>query len=429
MSSISPDTLIALALALALGLLVGMQRERTKSQLGGIRTFPIIALFGAMLALISESAGGWVVAAGLIALAAMLVAGILYGLKTNEGGAGITSAVAALTVYAIGAALIFEHTVSATVVAGILALLLHFKEPLHRAAKGFREAEIQAVFKFALLALVILPLLPNRTFGPYEVLNPFKIWLIVILIVGISLAAYLAYRLVGARTGTLLGGLLGGLISSTATTISYARQVQSQPALAPRSALVILIASTVVYARMLFEIAVVAPRLFLHTAIPLGAMLIFMSLLCLALYRRIKRQISTGDEEQGDNPAQLGAALFFGGLYAVVLFLVAVGKEHFGNAAIYGIAIISGLTDVNAITLSTAELFKQGRIESATAWQVILIASLSNLVFKAGAVALLADRALAKRVALLFGICLLFGLALLASLAPMMRLAGLESGS
>lgn len=406
------ETFIALALALGLGLLVGMQRERTKSSLAGVRTFPIITLLGALTALLAQESTYWLVATGLIALAAMLVTGNLYTLRSGQKGAGITTELAALMMYLVGAGLVAGYTVAATVVAGVLALLLQFKAPLHRAARGLGERETQAIFKFTLLALVILPLLPNQTYGPYDVLNPFKIWLVVVLIVGISVTAYITYRMVGAHTGALLGGLLGGLISSTATTVSYARQAKAQPNLNAMAATVIVLASTIVYVRVLFEIAVIAPSLIPHTIAPLGAMLIFMSIMSAVLFRNMDQQ-HMRDSDTHASPTQLGAALIFGALYALVLLLVAVAKEHFGVVAIYGIAVVSGLTDVDAITLSTAELFKQQRLDAHTAWQVILIATLSNLVFKAAAVALLANRALGLKICMLYGFTVIFGLIVL----------------
>jgi uncharacterized membrane protein (DUF4010 family) len=401
----------ALSLALALGLIVGIQRERSKRDIAGIRTFALITLFGAVLALLAKDAGIWVLAAGVIALAAILVTANVYSIKAGTDSAGVTTELAALTMFGIGAVLMFGYTMPAVVTGGVVALLLQWKEPMHRFAHSFNEGEARSIFQFVLLALVILPLLPNRPFGPYEVLNPFEIWLIVVLIVGISLAAYLAYRLFGARAGTLLGGILGGLISSTATAVSYSRQTRNQPDLAAMAAIVILIASAVVYARILFEIAVIAPGLLPHTLIPLSVMLGFMSALGIAMFWRVRNE--PVPEQEQESPGQLKAALAFGALYAVILLLVAAVREHFGSGAIYGVALISGLTDVDAITLSSAQLFNSGRLEASTAWRVILLASLSNLVFKAGAVIVLGNRAVSLRVAIYFGLSIVLGAMLL----------------
>ncbi|MGH7199758.1 MAG: MgtC/SapB family protein, partial [Planctomycetaceae bacterium] len=243
-------------------------------------------------------------------------------------------------------------------------------------------------------------------------LNPFKIWLMVVLIVGISLAAYVAYRLLGARVGSILGGVLGGLISSMATTVSYARQSRGDPKSAPMAALVILIASTIVNVRLLFEVGVVAPRLLVAAAPPLLAMMALMAVLCLLLFLRVGPSVA-GNPLHKD-PSQIRVALVFGALYAVVLFAVAVTKDLWGTEGMFVLAAISGLTDVDAISLSAAALFDADQITAETAWRIVLIASLSNLVVKAGAVAMLGSRRLLAYVAVLFGISLLGGGAILA---------------
>jgi uncharacterized membrane protein (DUF4010 family) len=273
------------------------------------------------------------------------------------------------------------------------------------------DKDIRGVIHLVLIGLVILPVLPDQTFGPYDVLNPYSIWRMVVLIVGISMIAYVAYQLLGTSAGAVLGGILGGLISSTATTVSYARQTKDNSQANAMAALVIMIASTIVNFRVLLEVGVVAPNLLRIAALPILVMLLLMSAECAALFVPLRKQASAPPEQ--DNPAQLKPAIIFGGLYAVILFVVAAAKDVFGNEALYGIAMISGLTDVDAITLSTATLFNDQRIEASTAWRVILIATMSNLVFKAGAVAMLGSRRLLLYVSSLFGIALLGGLAIL----------------
>ncbi|MEJ2602869.1 MAG: MgtC/SapB family protein [Gammaproteobacteria bacterium] len=400
-----------LAIALGLGLLVGTQRERDEEhrRIAGVRTFALITLVGAVCGVLAESHGGWVIASGLLGVTALFILGNVVRMRQDPEHAGLTTEIAGLLMFGVGAMLTTGIEAPAVALAGVAAVLLQWKTKLHGLISAIGEREFAAMMQFVLVALVILPVVPDQTMGPYDVLNPFTLWLMVTLIVGISLAAYLAYRVLGVRGGSLAGGILGGLISSTATTVSYARQCAGNPAAAPAAALVILIASTIVYARVGIELGAVAPDLLRLGALPLAAMTAFMAVLCSILFMKIDtRSMAPPDLE---NPAQLRTALVFGVLYAVILLLVTAVREEVGNdAAIYGVAVISGLTDVDALTLSTAELFSQERLSGDAAWRAILIATLSNLAFKIGATAVLGGRRLATYAGVTLGLSILFGL-------------------
>lgn len=397
----------ALAISLGLGLLVGLQREYRASEIAGIRTFPLITLLGTLSTVIDNQQVGWLSVAGLLSLALALVISNISKLQRRQAEPGITTEVAALLMFVVGATLGIGMTGPAIFTSGIAAVLLHWKDPLHGFVQRVGEKDLRGLIQFVLIALVILPVLPDKTYGPYDVLNPYKIWLMVVLIVGISLIAYVAYKLLGAKTGAILGGVFGGLISSTATTVSYARQTKADPSTSPMAALVIVIASTIVNVRVMIELAAVSPELLRIAVWPLGAMLALMALECLVLLIPLRNQ--EANPPTNDNPAQLKPAIIFGVLYAVVLFVVAATKDRFGSQALYVVAVISGLTDVDAITLSTAKLFNDGRVEAGTAWRVILIATMANLVFKAGAVAVLGSRRVLWYVLVLFGIAFLGG--------------------
>ncbi len=173
-----------LGVALGLGLLVGLQRERVASRLAGFRTFPMVTVLGTLLALLAQSFGGWIVAAGLIALASMIILGNILELRVGAPDPGLTTEVALLLMYGVGAFLVVGPQEVAIAIGGGIAVLLQFKKPMHRIAEKLGDKDITAIMRFALLSLVILPVLPNRTFGPYAVLNPYEIWLMVVLIVG-----------------------------------------------------------------------------------------------------------------------------------------------------------------------------------------------------------------------------------------------------
>jgi uncharacterized membrane protein (DUF4010 family) len=318
---------------------------------------------------------------------------------------------AALVMYAVGVALGYDQIALGLTVGGCVAVLLQWKQPLHRLVGRFSEADIRAIFQLVLIALVILPVLPNKSYGPYGVLNPFEIWLMVVLIVGISVVGYIAYKFLGARAGTLLGAILGGLISSTAATVSYSRRTRHAPETANLAAFVIMIASTIVFGRVVFEIAVVAPDILAKVVPPLAIIMVTMGAIAACLYWMRRGEAAQIPIEE--DPSQLKAAIVFGLLYAAVLFAVAAVKEHFDDRGLYAVAALSGLTDMDAITLSTAQLIKRDELSVDTGWRMILIGALSNLVFKCAAVAVLGHRKLLLRVFLAFAISMTVGILLI----------------
>jgi len=408
------DPYIRLGLALAIGLLVGLQRERAKEgRPAGIRTFALISISGFVVGMLAEQFDGWIAAAGIVFLGVVLITGnILAVRRGSTAGTGTTTEIAALLVFGIGAYLANPEGEKsmAVVVTGITALLLYYKRPMHQFASGMSERDVHAIMQFVLITLVILPVLPNQTYGPFDVLNPFKAWLMVVLIVGIGLAGYILYQFAGAKVGTLLSGILGGVVSSTATTVAAARETKAQPSRAVAATLIIMIASVVSIVRVLVEIAVVAPGDLAAAAPPIGAFLLAFLALAAVLYFR--RSADVVHLDPPGNPAELKPAIVFGILYAVILLGVAAAKEYLGQAGLYGVAVLSGLTDMDAITLSTAELMRKDDMETPTGWRVILVAALANLVFKGGMAGFLGNRDLLVRVALYYAIALVIGLAI-----------------
>jgi uncharacterized membrane protein (DUF4010 family) len=399
------------ALALGLGLLVGMQRESVRSQLAGIRTFALITVLGAICSLLSLTFGGWIVALGALAVGALLVAGNLVQRKTRKADPGLTTEMAALVMYALGAYLVVGHAAVALALGGGTAVLLHWKQPLHQFIGRIGQDDFKAIMQFVLIAMVIWPVLPDETFGPYHVLNPHKIWFMVVLIVGISLSGYVVQKWLGAQAGSVIGGVLGGLISSTATTVSYARRASAAETSTNLLALILMIATTTAGARILIEIAVVAPGAFTLLALPLVLHLAWMAGLSAVAY--FLAQSEKIELPAHQNPAELMSALIFGGLYALVILAVAAVKDWVGDRGLYVVAILSGLHDLDAITLSTAQLVNEEQLGADLGWRLILVATLSNLTVKTGIVAALGSRSLLYRIALLFGAALLGGLALL----------------
>jgi len=388
----SDNTLIGLGIALALGLLVGLEREWAEDKPIGLRSFGLIGLLGGLSAVFIESVGAWPVAGGLVAL------GLVLADRTRTTKQrGITTLVAGLVVFTIGAAATAGMWVPAIVMGGVVTLILHWKRPMHGMVERLGRDDLETVARFVLITLVVLPVLPDKTYGPYEVFNPFSTWLLVVLIVSINLAGYIAFRLSDSGTGGWLAGLIGGMVSSTATTFSYSTLSREGRNLGALATLVILVASTVVYLRIALEVSVVAPALLDQIVWPGAAFAAVLLIAAGIVFARMPRNAAADLPDQG-NPARVKTALTFGAIYVVVLFAVAAARDFIGNDAVYAVAFASGLTDVDALTLSMSRLFGDGKIEGDTAWRAIFLGSLSNLFFKTAFAATVGSASLRRNI-------------------------------
>lgn len=394
---------------------MGLQRERGDRRIAGIRTFPLITMLGVLAALADRhmSAGGWwITASAFLGVCLLTIGGELLAQLRGSGEPGLTTDIAILIMFVVGVLLAQEQMEIAVVASGATVLLLHLKQPLHAFVRGLEERDVRAMMQFALITLVVLPILPDRTMGPFNVFNPYHTWLMVVLVVGISLAGYVAYKLLGTVRGTLVAGLLGGAISSTATTASYARSVRGAPhGPVSTAALGIMLASMVSLVRVLIELRVVAGVHFYDMAAPIGAMFLTLFLLAIALWAVARRD--SAELPPPENPTELKSALIFGALFAGVLIASAAAKTHLGERGIYAVAVVSGLTDMDAITLSTGRLVSAGEVLPATGWRAVLIAAMANLCFKAGIVGVIGSRRLFGAVAALYAIPLATGIGLL----------------
>jgi len=405
------ENLQSLATALALGLLVGLQREWVQSRMAGIRTFALLSLFGVLSGLLALAFGGWVIAAALAALTALMVLANLGELKKPEPDFGLTTEMAMLVMFAAGVLTVLGQRVVAVIIAGAVMVLLQSKKPLHGIVRRIGEDDLREIARLVLAGLVILPVLPNRDMGYLGVLNPFSIWLMVVLIVGISLAAYMAGKFLGDSRGAALAGVLGGLISSTATTASLARRSRGEGVCGPCLAAIMLIASAIVFVRVIVEVVVAAPSHWQSLLPPLVAMMIWFGLVAFVAYRL---SLKPGKAMTAESPpSELKSAVLFGLLYALVLVAVAAAREHFGPSGLYVAAALSGLTDMDAITLSTSRLVSSGHLELTTGWRMILTGGLANMVFKGGLIAVLGDRAFIRPGLTGLGIAALGGFAIL----------------
>lgn len=403
------------AAALLIGALVGLEREFVQQrsgeqEFGGIRTFSLMSLLGAVGAYLTRDFGIVVFVGAYLGLILLLWAS---NLSTAMRGIeeGITSEIAALLVPLFGAMVIWDYAAVAGAMGVLTALILALKPTLHNLARRMSPADLRATLEFALISAVILPLLPNKGFGPFGVLNPFQIWLLVVFVSGIGFFGYVLMKILGTEQGIGITGLLGGLVSSTATTLSFAGRSKVNESLSKMLARGILLASSVMFPRVLVEVAVVNSALLPRVILPIGAMFLASVLVFFFLWRG-KRDDEKEEPGKVDlsNPLRLQTAVTFGLVFAVVLVAVRAANEYFGSAGVYVASLLTGITDVDSITLSVSELALSGALDPRVASIAIIIASLVNTTTKGVMALTLGSIQLRNTIVRAFGIVIVVGL-------------------
>ena len=388
MSFIVPELaapLEAFSTALGIGLLVGMERERRPDSAAGLRTFALVAMLGCLFALLGEKTGGpWILAVGLLVVSVSMIAANFSTLQ-EEKYRGFTSEAAIIVTYGLGAAVWFGYSTLAVMIAITTTVLLYFKAELRQFSERMTPKDINSILQFAVLSLVILPILPSQDYGPYNAFNPRQIWWMVVLISGLALSGYLALRIIGARHGAALLGIFGGLASSTATTLMFSRHARDHNELVRMAAIVILIANVMVMIRLGFVSSVVAPELVAPIAIVFACGIVPGVLMALYGWKAL---VEAGPLPMPEvkNPTELKTAISFGLLYAVVLLASAWLQDIAGNKGLYIIALASGITDADASVLSTLRLFNLETIARGEAVIAVTLALMANLIFKIGLV-------------------------------------------
>lgn len=408
-------------IALLIGFLVGLQREfdydasekPDEKQFAGVRTFSLIALSGCTAAFLSDLAGSAWIFIGIFMSLVIMIA-IAYFLVGQKGSIGMTTEVAALLTAMVGALAYWEQIALAVALGVVITALLSFKLELHGLAARLTRQDILAILKFAIITAIILPVLPDFPIWdqpPFDVLVPYKIWLMVVLISGISFSGYILIKIVDSRRGIGLTGLLGGLASSTAVTLSFAQRSRKNTMLGKPFALAIMLAWSVMFGRVLIEVAVVHSPLLATLWLPITV----AGLLGLgySLYLYFSPRAEDEEDVSISNPFELGPAITFGLLYGFILLATNAAEQFLGSTGLYLSSIISGLADVDAITLTTAELSRNGSIDAATATRAIVLAVVSNTSVK-GMIVLSTGSAALRR-AILPGFLLTLGSAVLLS--------------
>jgi len=375
-------TLPRYVVALAIGLLMGLERERNPAAKAGLRTFALTALLGVLAAHLATALGElWLIAVGLLLVGAMMIAAYLHSPQQSDSDPGTTTVAALMLCYGLGV-LVWHGESQLAVMLGIVAtMLLYFKPELRGLSERISRRDLLSVLQFAVLSLIILPLVPNRNYGPYGALNPYQIWWMVVLIAGVGLAGYAALRLIGRQRGAVILGLLGGLVSSTATTLAFSRHARASRDMLPVAVIVIVLANLMVLARLGVLAAVVAPSVLPQLLPVLACGLIGGGIGAAYGVRRLRPQGEL-PELAIENPTELRTALGFGLMYGVVLLAAAWLSDLLGTRGLYAVALVSGLTDVDAITLSSLRLHNLGTLSAGVVVNVIALAVLANLVFK-----------------------------------------------
>lgn len=385
--------------ALGLGALLGLERERTKAAglgFAGVRTIALIAMAGGLAAYFDGVLGlPWLALAVFAAVAALVT--VSYAVTATRGEVGITTEVTAIIAFLLGALCLRGELQLAGGLAVATALILALKQWLHRLASRIEATDVEATLQFAIVTLIILPLVPDRTFGPapLDVFNPYEIWLMVVLISGLNFASYILVKIVGPEHGIGVTGLLGGLVSSTAVTLGFAQRSRANPAQSAALALGILLAWTVMFVRIVVMVTIISRPLALRLAPVMGALACASVAICFLLWRR-RQQAGTAHVAAGENPFELGQAIRFGLLFGAVTFLARAAQVYLGDGGLYLAGAIAGLTDVDAISLSMARLAAADTAAIGTAATTVVIATGANTLLKTGMAAYAGSAALRR---------------------------------
>ncbi|MCX5650223.1 MAG: DUF4010 domain-containing protein [Planctomycetota bacterium] len=394
LGSFLPPQVVSLGTALGVGLLIGLERERHPDTVAGVRTFGLAGLIGGLSALLSNP--GYPPWPLLVATMLAGVAGIWGGIAARrrpmlDGTAapddtaalndiGLTTAFALVATTLLGGYAVLGDRSTTLVVAGVLFLLLYLRDPLHTMIRHLGAEDVRAIATFVLIALVVLPVLPDRDMGPFGAVNPRMAWMLVVLVVSLSLAGYVAQAFLGDRGGTIATGLLGGLVSSTATTVGAARRAR-EDGLDATAAATALLACAVLPARIAVLVAVVAQPLFERVAWWLGAI---AALTLLGAYAVLRAGVGerSAPLAKPRNPTQLRSALAFAAAFVLIRIATRATVAWGGIGAFLTVAGISGITDMDAIAMSAAREVTERTIDTKLGMQAVLVALLVNSLFK-----------------------------------------------
>ncbi len=413
------EAAINFGIAILLGALVGLEREKRKGAadedtdlIAGLRTFTLFSMLGAAVGWLAiERDMPFLLPAGLVLVGAFVLVGY-YITARSSNDTGLTTEIATLIVFLIGAMVMLGFREIAIALGVVTAAVLAYKRPLHGFVAKIGWKDVFAGLRLLIATFIALPLLPNRTVDPWGALNPYMLWLLVILIASLSLIGYVATRLLGAGKGIPLTGLTGGLVSSTAVAFSFGKEGAEYPKLTQLLACGILLSWVVMFGRILVEVAVLNRELLLALLPSVLAMGVTAAAFAGYFYwktRGTKVEKAAERDLNLENPFSLWSAAKFAMIFAVVLLAVKIVQEEFPQQGIYAVAALAGLTNVDAITLSMADYAKtDGNLRTAVI--AVVIGALSNTFVKAALVVGLAGFGLGRPILIAAGALTAVGL-------------------
>jgi len=407
------------AIALLIGALLGIEREKKKESshhpsFAGVRTFMLLAEAGALSAwLAQQMAMPLIFGVSLGGMLVLIAVAYVLEKRTDATAVGLTTALAGVTVFLLGAAVMFGYAGVAVGLAVFNTSVLAFKDPLHGAIQKLGQEDIFAGLKLLIASFIVLPLLPHKAVDPWGVLNPYQLWLLVVLISALSLVGYVAIRSLGSARGVAVTGISGGLVSSTAVTLSMARESRTGASIGVRDdayAAGILMAWVVMFLRVGGMVLLLNPALFLPMLWPYATMLLINLGFAAVYYLRSLREASPDPVGAVSlkNPFSLWSATKFGLLFAVVLLMVELAKRVLPVAGLVYVAVLAGTTDVDAITLAMSSQ-AGGSVPFGPAAQAVVVCVLSNTVIKAALAGVLGSLGLARRILAATCCMLVFG--------------------
>lgn len=368
----------------------------------GLRTFAILGIIGTLCAHFSYTMHPTVFAVGLAGIIGFMIVLLMRRSRARGHGDGLTTSVVAMLTYLMGGLVYIEHARAALVLTVAVVILLAGKSHVHAVSRRFTREDVYMALQFAAVTGIVLPLVPDEGYGPYEAFNPRSIWLMVVIVSSVGFAGYLAVRMVGSSAGITLTGLVGGLASSTATTLAMSRSSKVQPEYSRDYALAVVLACTVMLWRVPVLVGIFNIGLLRYLVPALVVMSIPGTVFALVHFFGKKEKSKARREASAyKNPLSLKVALQFAALYGVIVFAVKAAEDKLGAAGLYAVSFISGLTDVDAIALTVA---KSSAAQGANVAVVaILIAAVANSLFKTGFAMTLGSPGLRWRVGLVLG--------------------------
>jgi len=396
-------------LALALGALIGLEREYARFRnrahdYAGIRTFPLISLFGALCAFLGEAVNQWILVMGIFLIGLLIIVSYFVLSSGKKKFYGATSEVAGFLTFFIGVLSYLGEIQIAVILTIIIAIILYSRSVLHHFAEHLKKEELRSTLAFAVIAFVVLPFLPNKGYGPYELFNPFLTWLMVVLISGISFIGYILMRWFGQK-GIQFSGILGGLASSTATTLSFTEHSKKNVNLYKPLALGVILANGVMFIRVLVEVLAVNQQLFVDLLLPVFILSAITALFC---YYVSKKSKDISEKIELQSPFTLKPALKFAGIFALALAFLKLADIFLSSKGVYLVSFLSGLADADAIALSLAHLAGTS-LSYETARQGVILGILGNIVTKVGIVCLLGEKRFRRMIFGFFAVLIAVG--------------------